>query len=291
MSYAYQNVIIGNRLDVNPSGHVITTAKGQLISDDGTKTVVQPAAVSNNQALVSDSTQSTGLIWKNLTIADLGITAGDGLVLTGNQIDVGGSSTIFANPDNLVVNSSAVANQVLLSSGTVGTSAVYGALPLNQVAAVTGILPFANNGTGSATFSNANSIVATNVGGTALVTTGINPADISTQTATITTSDATTTTILSIPTIADTAYNIKATFLARQTTTPFPTTSFKVEATFNNVAGTLTLVGGANDLVYVPNTTTWLATIVATGTNILLQVNGDTNTINWKVRVQPILSL
>lgn len=292
MSYVQQNLIIGNRLDAKTGAHIVTTTKGQLISDNGTQTTTQPSPTLNNQVLVADSTQATGLIWRVLTAADLALIAGAGLTLTGNQLDVGGSSTIFANADNLIVNSSAILNQVLLSAGTVGTSAVYGALPLSNAASVTGILPFANGGTGSSAYTSGNSIIATNAGNTALVDTGLNPVDITFIKASITTTDATQTTILTIPTVSDKAYVIKATFLARQTTTPFATASFNLSATVNNVAGTVTLVGGANDLQYVPVTTVWTAAINVSGTNIILQVVGQAaTTVNWNVKVDPIQSI
>jgi len=217
MSYVYQNIIIGEHLDVNPSAHIVTTTKGQLISDNGTKTTIQPAALTDNQFLISDSTQSTGLIWRTLTPLDLNIIAGNGLTLTGNQLDIGSSGTIFANDDNVVVNSSAIANQPLLSSGTVGTTAVYSALPLNNNNSVTCILPITNGGTGTSLFASGNSIIATNSDNTALVATGINPADLSIQTDTITTTNATPVTVVSLsyPTTVGKAYVAKATVLAK----------------------------------------------------------------------------
>lgn len=82
-----------------------------------------------------------------------GITAGAGLTKTGNTLDVGGSTTIVAATDNIFVNSSATANQVLLSSGTVGTTATYGAVPLGSTAAVSGTLPILRGGTGQTAFT------------------------------------------------------------------------------------------------------------------------------------------
>ena len=60
----------------------------------------------------------------------------------------GGLTGTYPNPQ---INSSAVANQVLLSSGTVGTAATFGALPLGNANSVTGILPITNGGTGTGT--------------------------------------------------------------------------------------------------------------------------------------------
>lgn len=85
------------------------------------------------------------------------ITAGDGLTIdVNNDLDVGGSATIIANANNLEVNSSATANQVMVSSGTVGTAATYGAVPLGNSSSVSGTLSVANGGTGAATLATGN---------------------------------------------------------------------------------------------------------------------------------------
>lgn len=77
------------------------------------------------------------------------IQGGAGLTKTGQTLNVGGSSTIIAYADTLAVNSSSTANQVLLSSGTVGNTATYGAVPLNNSNSVTGTLPVSRGGTGA----------------------------------------------------------------------------------------------------------------------------------------------
>jgi hypothetical protein len=82
------------------------------------------------------------------------IIAGDGLIfnaITTNQLDVVGSTLIRANADNIQIDSSATANQVLLSSGTLTTEPTYGALPLTDPVSVTGTLTVPNGGTGAAT--------------------------------------------------------------------------------------------------------------------------------------------
>jgi hypothetical protein len=85
------------------------------------------------------------------------LTAGDGLTLdVSNVLDIGSSSTIIANANDVEVNSSATANQVLLSSGTVGTAATYGAIPLGDANSVTGTLPVSNGGTGAVTLTTGN---------------------------------------------------------------------------------------------------------------------------------------
>lgn len=80
--------------------------------------------------------------WVQFSSAGL-ITAGIGLTQSGNVFNVNvGAATIAVNGgDDLIVNSSAVAGQTLLSAGTVGTQATWGALDLALTAATTGLLP------------------------------------------------------------------------------------------------------------------------------------------------------
>lgn len=80
-------------------------------------------------------------------------TAGNGLTLTGNSFSAVGSSTIISSGSGLSVNSNATAGQPLLSSGTVGTPASYGALALGSATSVSGTLPVNRGGTGATTFT------------------------------------------------------------------------------------------------------------------------------------------
>ncbi len=79
------------------------------------------------------------------------IVAGTGLSKSGNTINLNiGATTITANGSNdVIVNSSATANQALLSSGTAGSEATWGALPIGDANAVTGVLRQVNGGLGS----------------------------------------------------------------------------------------------------------------------------------------------
>ena len=67
MAYVYQNILIGNRLDVKPTGRAITTSKGDIITDDGVHTVRLPVGT-DGQAMVADSTQTNGLISMLVTL-------------------------------------------------------------------------------------------------------------------------------------------------------------------------------------------------------------------------------
>lgn len=292
MSFVYNGIIINDRLDVSNNGHIITTTKAQLITDDGTKSVALDIPTINNQVLISDDTQNTGLKWTKLTPHDLGLIAGDGIIFVGNQINVGSSNTIFAETDNISVRSSEIANQSLLSTGFENSEAVYGAVPLNDSNAVTSILPIKNGGTGTSTFETASSLISTNDDNTALISTGINLNDIIIKHYIVQTTSDKFTTIHSIPTLKNTIYEINATFIARKPTPPHETAKFKINALFNNIEGVLSLVDNALDIVFIPVSTTWKALIAANSTNIDFIVSGSASTdVNWKVSIHPPVSL
>jgi hypothetical protein len=88
------------------------------------------------------------------------ITAGTGMTKAGNTLDVAGSTTVLANANSLEVNSSNTANQVMLSNGTAGTGAAYGALPLNDSNAVTSQLPVTHGGSGASSLTSGNFVQA-----------------------------------------------------------------------------------------------------------------------------------
>jgi len=106
------------------------------------------------------------------------ITAGTGMTKSGNILNVIGSTTIIANADSLEVNSSDTSNQVLLSSGTEGTTSTFGALPLGNSNSITGILSITNGGTNASSFGAGSRIIATNSGNSALETTSLDPSNI-----------------------------------------------------------------------------------------------------------------
>lgn len=108
------------------------------------------------------------------------INTGFGLIKSGSIINVGDSATIVANTNNIEVNSSNIANQILLSSGTVGIASTFDALPLNNSNSVTGTLSITNGGTNTSSFTTGNRLIATNGGNTSLISTSLDPSTIST---------------------------------------------------------------------------------------------------------------
>ena len=130
------------------------------------------------------------------------ITAGDGLTIDGsNDLDVGGSATIIANANDIEVNSSATANQVLLSSGTVGTAATFGAIPLGDANSVSGTLAVSNGGTGTVTLTMGNFLQGNGTGAvtaTKAIPTGTVVGTTDTQTLTNKTIDSDNNTITNI---------------------------------------------------------------------------------------------
>jgi len=129
------------------------------------------------------------------------ITAGDGLSFATNTLNVGGSTTIISNANDLEVNSSATANEILLSSGTVGTAATYGALPLGDANSVSGTLSVANGGTGATTLATGNFLQGNGTGAitaTKAIPTGAVLGTTDTQTLTNKTIDADNNTITNI---------------------------------------------------------------------------------------------
>lgn len=177
MSYVTQNIIVGNELSVLPGAKVITVNKGDLITQNDT-TTVNLSIGQDNQVLFANSNTNSGLEWKEITPADIGLDIGNGLELDNGVLNVVGSDTIISDNISVRVNSSAVENQVLLSNGTVGTSAVYGALPLDNNNSVTGILSIDNGGTGVSSFSLGERIISTNVANDGLVSTSLDPSEV-----------------------------------------------------------------------------------------------------------------
>ena len=218
------------------------------------------------------------------------ISAGNGLTKTGSTLNVGGSTTIIANADTIEVNSSNTMNEILLSSGTAGTAATFGALPLGNSNAVTGTLGIANGGTNTTSFAAGSRLISTNSGNTALETTSINVSDIITATtATTTTNDDTSTQLSTLATSTDTTYLVEALIIADNTSSA-ESAGFVLYGLFRNDGGTLVKV--SDDQLILQDSITWTANIIidpSMTTNISIYVQGlAATTINWKVSYRVI---
>lgn len=94
--------------------------------------------------------------------------AGSGLTLTGSTFSVNtDNTTIGIIGNNVTVRSTATQFQTLISSGTAGAAAVWGAINLASGAAVSGVLPIANGGTNSSAALIGNRIMISS--GTAII--------------------------------------------------------------------------------------------------------------------------
>jgi len=120
------------------------------------------------------------LVWVQYTGAGQ-IIAGDGLLKTGNVLDVRVTNvSLGIASDFVVVRSTNTTGQVLRSTGVAGVEATWGALNLASTDAVTGTLPVGNGGTGATTFTSGNLIQGN--GTSALSSTAIATVDVLTTT-------------------------------------------------------------------------------------------------------------
>lgn len=216
------------------------------------------------------------------------IQAGDGLTKIGNMLDIMGSDTILVNSDSVEVNSSNTANQILLSSGTAGSAATFGTLPLANSSAVSGILGIANGGTNTNSFSAGNRLIATNSGNTALEDTSLIVSEIHTKKQNIkTTTNATQTTISTISTASDMTYLLQTSIIANGSSTS-EAAGFIINAVIRNDSDTLTLV--ETDFLEIKDMSlSWTADIVVSGTDILIRITGEAaKSINWSASYSTI---
>ena len=262
MAYVYNNIIVKN-------GRVITNAKGQLLTDDGNKTVAKNiGAVGEFLKVGPDS----NLDWSAATLTDL------------NIVD---SATIYSDNNSLKVNSSITPGQPLLSSGSVGTEAVYGSLDLSSSSAVTGLLPVTKGGTGNTTFNDGFLIISD---GIKLVSSSVNLNDLPILTGEVITLSATPTLLYPIQTEPNKAYVIKATILAKQTDLS-KVASFSIVSTWKNVSGTVTQIGDGFDLIYTPADIPWSVNITPNSEAIDILVLGDSNEISWKIKIDSLVTI
>ena len=216
------------------------------------------------------------------------IIAGTGMTKSGNTLNVAGSDTIIANADNLEVNSSSTANQVLLSSGTVGIASSFGALPLGNTNAVSGTLPITRGGTNATSYSAGSRIIATNSGNSALEATSLDPATVTTLAGTQTLTNKTLTSpiisqisntgTITLPTSTDTLVGRATTdTLTNKTLTTPVIAQISNTGTLTLPTSTDTLVGRATTDTLTNKTLTspTISTIVNTGT-LTLPTSTDT---------------
>lgn len=130
--------------------------------------VVNGSTNADNGFIISSPTGTINIgtdaiAWTQFSSAS-SLNAGEGLTKTGSTISVSyDGKTIGIVSDDLSVMSSATSGQVLLSTGTATDAAVYGALDLASINAVTGILPIKNGGTGLGTIgTKAGMVLASN---------------------------------------------------------------------------------------------------------------------------------
>ncbi len=123
-----------------------TKINAQSVIDMGTNKIT-------NLGTPTVNSDATTKLYVDTAVGGSGLTAGDGIDITTNVISVVGSATILSAPAGVSVNSSSTANQLLLSSGTVGTASTFGAVPLGNSNSVTGTLVVGNGGTGATTFT------------------------------------------------------------------------------------------------------------------------------------------
>lgn len=99
---------------------------------------------------------------------------------------------------------------------------------------------------------------------------------------TATTTDATVTTITSIPTSSNSTIVLEF-FVAGYNTTDSTSAGFRYDRTYRNTAGVLTQITGDSDLDFVESNPDFDLTVVASGSDILIRVTGNVGkTINWK---------
>lgn len=177
------NSVLNGLWVVKISGTIATlTRPSDFINvDSGSFMFVEEGDVNKNSGWVLTTPNpitigTTGLTFTQFSGAGQLIT-GNGLSKSGNRLDVVGSETILSSENGVFVNSSNIANQILLSSGNANTSAVFGKLPLSDSNAVSGILNFVNGGTGVSKFDFGNRVIATNVNNTGLIVTDFTPSD------------------------------------------------------------------------------------------------------------------
>ncbi|MNR87619.1 hypothetical protein D3C72_185170 [compost metagenome] len=118
----------------------------------------------NNDALVTKgyvlSLAGLGEGEENTIIAGTGLTDDNGTF----NVNVGADTIAVDGVNNLIVSSSGTAGQILISAGTAGEQATWGALSLSDANSFTGVLNPANGGLGFSSFTQGDLLIG-NAGG------------------------------------------------------------------------------------------------------------------------------
>jgi hypothetical protein len=102
----------------------------------------------------------------------------------------------------------------------------------------------------------------------------------------VTTTNASATTLLSIPLANNTVYYIAAYVTARRTDSADRAIYLRNVAVYREAAGAATLQGAVDTPLTRESNTGWDATITVSGNNVVIQVSGaGSNTVNWFCRV------
>jgi hypothetical protein len=159
---------------------------GQEVSEGLAVYVEEGATHAATQWVITEPAGAAIIGTSNIVFTQFGgagsliITGGNGITST----QLGQNWTIDADADEstiganiggkLAVRSTGTAGQTLLSNGTAGQAAVWGALNLANANAVTGVLPEANGGTGESTFAEGDLLVGDASNGLVKLTKGTN---------------------------------------------------------------------------------------------------------------------
>jgi hypothetical protein len=149
--------------DADTTGEI--TGGTFVFVEEGTTQADTGWVVTTNGAILIGTTAIT---WGQFNAVGGSITAGTGLTkaVTAMNLNVGAATIGVNGTDDVIVNSSAMVNQTLLSTGTVGVEATWGALPLNATNAVSGLLGMTNGGLNNdiSGFANSSLLIMNNTG-------------------------------------------------------------------------------------------------------------------------------
>lgn len=246
-------------LGSNADNAAVFVEEGTLYKNTGWVETADPAVVGTD-ALTFAQFSGGSVYTFNLGLTQVGSTV---------NVNTDGTTTYIDGSNNVAVDSSATAGQVLRSTGTAGTTATWGAVNLANTNAVTGTLAVGNGGTGDTTFTThgvivGNSTSALNVtaaGATGSVLTGNTGADptfVALNTLAVTSITGTANEITASAAVGAVTLSVPATFIAPGSLEVTTTSKFD-GLTYNStaaVAATGTTQGTAAGLTAEFNTVT-----------------------------------